>query len=123
MPKTDEVVGIGEADRLDALQRRIAEARGGQPKPAEPSTGADDGGAPIGRALRLGTEMAAALMVALAIGWGLDRWLGTRPIMVIVFFCLGIAAGVLNVFRTVYGVGYAVGYKKLDAGGDADDKK
>jgi ATP synthase protein I len=123
MPKTDEVGGIGEADRLEALQRRIAAAQGNQPQPADASTsGADGGDAPLSRALRLGTEMAAALMVALAIGWGLDRWLGTRPIMVIVFFFLGVAAGMVNVFRTINGVGYAVGYKKRD-GGDAGAEK
>ncbi len=112
-----------DTDKLEALRRRIAEAR--RQEPGQTAAGSPDdggGGAPIGRALRLGTEMAAALIVALAIGLGLDRWLGTKPIMVIVFFFLGIAAGVLNVFRTINGVGYAVGYKQVD-GKKADDQK
>jgi len=37
--------------------------------------------------------------VGAAIGWGLDRLLGTRPILLVVFVLLGGAAGVLNVWR------------------------
>jgi ATP synthase protein I len=119
MPETDKVTG-SEAERLETLRRKLAKAREEQAGSAPSASDAGDGGAPIGRALRLGTEMAAALIVSLAMGWGLDRWLGTQPIMVIVFFFLGIAAGVLNVFRTINGAGYAVGYKR--DGGDAGDK-
>jgi ATP synthase protein I len=54
----------------------------------------------MGIALRVGVEMVSALLVAVAIGWGLDRWLGTRPILLAVFVLLGGAAGVLNVWRT-----------------------
>lgn len=50
-------------------------------------------------AFRVGAELLAALVVALAIGWGLDRWLGTAPWLMIAFFPLGAAAGVLNVWR------------------------
>jgi ATP synthase protein I len=33
------------------------------------------------------------------IGWLLDRWLGTLPLFLLVFFVLGAVAGLLNVFR------------------------
>ena len=33
------------------------------------------------------------------LGWALDRWLGTMPLFLIVFFMLGAAAGVLNAYR------------------------
>jgi ATP synthase protein I len=39
------------------------------------------------------------LVVGGGIGWLLDRWLGTSPAFLIVFFLLGAAAGTLNVFR------------------------
>jgi ATP synthase protein I len=32
----------------------------------------------------------------------------------ILFFFLGAGAGMLNVYRTVSGIGHAVGYEKLD---------
>jgi len=41
------------------------------------------------------------LAVAVAIGWFLDRWLGTTPFLLILFFLLGGAAGVANVWRLV----------------------
>jgi ATP synthase protein I len=46
--------------------------------------------------LRLGVEMVSALVVALAIGYGLDRAFG---ILLLVSLPLGVAAGVLNVWR------------------------
>ncbi len=33
------------------------------------------------------------------LGWALDRWLGTTPLLLFVFFMLGAAAGVLNAYR------------------------
>ena len=38
-------------------------------------------------------------MVGGLIGWQLDVWLGTKPAFLIVFFMLGVAAGVWNVIR------------------------
>ena len=35
-----------------------------------------------------------------AIGWGLDWWIGTKPIFFLVFLMIGIAAGIMNVFRS-----------------------
>jgi ATP synthase protein I len=54
---------------------------------------------PWGIGLRVGTELVSALVVALVIGWALDRWLGTKPILLAVFVLIGGAAGVLNVWR------------------------
>ena len=54
---------------------------------------------PMGIGLRVGTELVAALVVGLAIGWGLDRWLGTTPWLLAVFVLLGGAAGVANIWR------------------------
>ena len=50
-------------------------------------------------ALRIGVELVAALVVGVGIGFLLDRWLGTAPWLLIAFFLLGAAAGMLNVFR------------------------
>lgn len=57
-------------------------------------------GSAIGMAFRLSTEMVAGLVVGGGMGWLLDRWLGTAPWFLLVFFVLGMAAGILNVFRT-----------------------
>ncbi len=41
----------------------------------------------------------------------MDKWLGTRPWGMVVFFFLGVAAGMLNVYRAVAGMGGAVGFR------------
>ena len=52
-----------------------------------------------GFAFRIGVELVTALLVGGGIGWLLDRWWGTSPILLLLFFFLGAAAGILNVFR------------------------
>jgi len=42
-----------------------------------------------------------ATAIGLAIGYGLDRWLGTSPWLTLVFTLFGIVGGFLNLFRDV----------------------
>tara|TARA_B100001057_G_scaffold470570_1_gene532015 strand:- start:242 stop:538 length:297 start_codon:yes stop_codon:yes gene_type:complete len=54
----------------------------------------------MGTAFKLGTELVAAVGVGTIIGFILDNWFGTKPWLIIVFFFLGAAAGMLNVIKT-----------------------
>ena len=54
---------------------------------------------PLGVAMRVSVELVAGLVVGGAIGYFLDRWLGTLPWLTIVFFFIGAAAGIRNVMR------------------------
>jgi ATP synthase protein I len=54
----------------------------------------------LGVAFRLVTELLAAVIVGGAIGWGLDRLFGTGPLLLIVMFMVGVAAGFFNVVRS-----------------------
>ena len=54
----------------------------------------------MGSAFKLGTELVAAVSVGTIIGFILDSWFDTKPWLIIVFFFLGTAAGILNVIRT-----------------------
>ena len=54
----------------------------------------------MGNAFKLGTELVAAVAVGTIIGFILDSWFGTKPWLIIIFFFLGAAAGMLNVIRT-----------------------
>ena len=54
----------------------------------------------MGSAFKLGTELVSAVIVGTIIGFILDTWFGTKPWLIIVFFFLGSAAGILNVIKT-----------------------
>ena len=53
----------------------------------------------VGSAFKLGTELVAAVLVGTIIGFILDTWFGTKPWLIIFFFFLGSAAGILNVIK------------------------
>ena len=53
----------------------------------------------LGKAMKVVVEIVAAMAVGLGIGILIDNYFETRPIFIIVFFLLGSAAGILNVFR------------------------
>ena len=54
----------------------------------------------IGAAFKLSTEMVAAVIVGTIIGFILDNWFGTKPWLILIFFFVGVIAGILNVVRT-----------------------
>tara|TARA_B100001123_G_C15213217_1_gene988141 strand:- start:687 stop:986 length:300 start_codon:yes stop_codon:yes gene_type:complete len=56
--------------------------------------------ASLGKALKISTELVAAVVVGSTIGFLLDNWFGTKPLLTICFFFMGVAAGILNVFRS-----------------------
>lgn len=71
----------------------------------------------LGLAFRVSVELVSALAVGMAIGWGLDYLLGTKPWLMVVFLFMGFIAGVLNVYRMASGFGNAVGYDRNEARG------
>jgi ATP synthase protein I len=88
-----------DPERLKALGRKLddVQKRGVRPKQTESTS-------PANIAFRLSTELAVALVVGGAFGWGIDWLFGffgihTRPIFIIVFFLLGAVAGIRNVMR------------------------
>jgi ATP synthase protein I len=70
----------------------------------------------LGLGFRIGIELVVAIVVATGLGWVIDHWLGTRPWGMIVLFFLGVAAGMLNVYRAVTGIRGPVGYRVGDQG-------
>jgi ATP synthase protein I len=102
----------GPSDRLARLGAELDKAaqarRGGKPAP-EPEDPALQQGVGVG--LRIGLELVVSVVVATGLGWAFDKGLGTRPWGMIVLFFLGIAAGMVNVYRAVTGVRMAVGFR------------
>ena len=54
----------------------------------------------LGKALKISTELVAAVVVGTTLGFILDNWFDTRPWLTISFFFMGVAAGILNVIRS-----------------------
>ena len=54
----------------------------------------------IGQAFKLSTELVAAVLVGTIIGFILDNWFDTKPWLIIIFFFVGVIAGILNVIRS-----------------------
>tara|TARA_B110001454_G_C12287101_1_gene253644 strand:+ start:185 stop:460 length:276 start_codon:yes stop_codon:yes gene_type:complete len=55
--------------------------------------------ASLGKALKISTELVAAVVVGTTIGYILDSWFDSKPLLIICFFIIGVVAGILNVFR------------------------
>lgn len=49
----------------------------------------------------LGITLVGAGAAGLVIGYYLDKWLKTAPVMTIVFFCIGTVAGFRQIYREV----------------------
>ncbi|MFH5923143.1 AtpZ/AtpI family protein [Roseomonas xinghualingensis] len=87
-------------EHRDGFDDRLRQARNRQgldPDPAKGKGSLPTG--PWGIGFRAGVEVVSALVVGVALGFGLDRWLGTFPWLFLVFFVVGGAAGVLNIYR------------------------
>jgi len=54
----------------------------------------------LGKALKISTELVAAVVVGTTIGFLLDNWFDTKPLFIILFFFMGVSAGVLTVFKS-----------------------
>ena len=54
----------------------------------------------IGQAFKLSTELVAAVLVGTIIGFILDNWFDTKPWLIIIFFFVGVVAGILNVISS-----------------------
>lgn len=101
--KGDEDAGLRA--RLETLSSAL-DARRKQTAAREQSE-ADLSGQSLGKAMNLGfrvlAEFVAAVGVGTLIGWQLDVWFHTGPILLIVFLILGTAAGFMSIYRLAAG--------------------
>lgn len=95
---------------LDDIDSRLRALREREEGPSESGPGSRRAPAGMAMGFRVGVELVAGVMVGVGIGWGLDRWLGTAPWLMVVFLLLGGAAGVINVVRLMKGMDETVGF-------------
>lgn len=103
MPRETKRPGkTGKPESLTSdLAARIARAQaGGRVENEGTQRGAAKDFTGMSRALRLGSEFIAAIVVGAGAGFLLDQWLGTSPWLMLALLMIGFAAGVLNVARS-----------------------
>ena len=84
--------------RLRDLSRRLQERqKDHREETAEKAAPRNPG---FAMALRVASDLVGGVIVGAAIGWGLDRLLGTSPWGLSVFLLLGFAAGLRNVIKS-----------------------
>ncbi|MCF6198582.1 MAG: AtpZ/AtpI family protein [Hyphomicrobiaceae bacterium] len=86
--------------RLDDVQKRIDKMSPNDEKNLPNMKRVGTTRQSSGRALQVGSDLIAGVVVGGLIGYGLDVWFDTKPLWLIVFFMLGIIAGLANVLRS-----------------------
>ena len=85
--------------RISDLGGRLDKVKANRQADAQAELDAEMRGRGMAYGMRMAAELVGAVIVGGAIGWGLDKWLGSTPWLFLLFFVLGFAAGVLNVVR------------------------
>ena len=75
------------------IAKNKARSKYSSSKKADPKSG-------IGIAFKMSTELVSAVAVGTIIGFILDNWFGTKPWLILIFFFVGVAAGIMNVVKT-----------------------
>lgn len=87
-------------DKIDALEKKIQrfkDIESSIEKKVDEKSGAES----HSLAMRIVTDLAAAIFVGFCIGYGIDELANTKPIFMLIFLFIGIIAGFLNVYRSV----------------------
>ena len=77
--------------RLEIAKKRISEKN---------QDNKNDNPSSIGTAFKLSTELVAAVAVGAIIGFIFDKTFGTTPWFILIFFFVGLVAGITNVIRS-----------------------
>ena len=85
-----------EENKLRELKDRIETAKSSNISNTKKNK---ESGAGFG--FKISTEIIAALVVGVGIGLIVDKYLGTKPFGLIIFFIFGALAGFLNVYRVM----------------------
>ena len=88
----------GDRRRIDELDARLKAARGAAEKPSQ-SSGMSQRQTNV--AYRVLVDIIAGLLVGGFLGYWLDRWWGSRPVMLVAMTILGFAGGMNNAWRAI----------------------
>lgn len=98
-------------DNLDDLEKRLQDARQEYNEEYNPSPSEEGKNMSVGA--RAGIELVGALLGGTLLGWMLDKWFGTAPILLLVFMLLGVVVGFYNIYKITNNIGTSVGFREL----------
>ncbi len=78
-------------NRLEIAKKKVSK-RNYTEKKGNPSS--------IGTAFKLSTDLVSAVAVGTIIGFILDKTFGTKPWLILIFFFVGVIAGIMNVIKS-----------------------
>lgn len=111
MAEQSNVPNDNELKKLQDSLAQIQESRIEAPKDAAPNSG-------MALGMRMASEFASAILVGGLLGYGIDYWLKSLPIGLIIGLGFGFAAGTMNIMRV------AKSYNKnIDIGVDLPPEK
>jgi len=87
-----------DREPFDDFDRRLRDARSSGSE-SEASSGKSR--LNYGPGLHAGVDVVAGVAGGTLIGWALDTWLETAPVLLVVFLVLGSVAGLRNAVRTL----------------------
>jgi ATP synthase protein I len=109
--------------RVSELDQRLAKASADAAPKAKPLDDARRHKA-LGYGMQMALDLVLAPVLGAGLGWLIDGYTGTRPIVLLLGLGLGIAAGITNLVRTYRQMQAEVGGdlgKDLPAGENGDD--
>ena len=77
--------------RLEIAKKKLSKRDLGKNKQSKSS---------IGQAFKMSTELVSAVVVGTIIGFILDKTFGTKPWLILIFFFVGVTAGIINVVKS-----------------------
>ncbi|TXG85543.1 MAG: F0F1 ATP synthase assembly protein I [Sphingomonadales bacterium] len=83
-----------DAARLKALSEQLEAAKAKIAPPPKP-----DAGASYGQGMRIVTELLAGVVGGALVGWLLDQWFGTAPVLMLVMLALGVAGAFRSMLK------------------------
>lgn len=98
---------------LDDLEAKIARFKTGKSAVQQKETDKLKDAENMNNGIRAGAELVTTIGAGALIGYGLDSWLETKPLFLIIFLLAGVCAGFFNIYRITQNIGSSVGYPTL----------
>ena len=93
---------------LDNLEAKIAQFKSGKSSVEAKQSDKLKDAENMNNGIRAGAELVTTIGAGALIGYGLDSWLETKPLFLIIFLLAGVCAGFFNIYRITQNIGASV---------------